>query len=82
MSSHAIYWPITTILSMPGAVHAFGARRWIDFLGHPTAVLITAGLCLAALVLLIGFGLRIVVPRRALVISNFEMPKDGALGLT
>lgn len=81
MLSHLIYRPIIAVPSMPEALHDFGARRWNDFLGHPTAVLIAAGLGLAALLLLIGFILRMVAPRSTLVISNFEMPKEGAPGL-
>jgi hypothetical protein len=62
-------------------LYAFGTRRWADFLVHPTAVLTAVGLTGAAAILLIGVLLRIVAPRRALVISDFAVPKDSIPGL-
>ncbi len=81
MLHHIESWLIAAIHPLLASLVAFGGSRWKEFLEHPTAVLIAAGLGLAVLLLLIGFMLRIVAPCPTLVISNFEMPKDGAPGL-
>jgi len=81
MLHHIESWLFTAVYTLLALLFAFGTSRWKEFLEHPAAVLTAAGLCLAVLIVLIGFILRIVAPRPTLVISNFEMPKDGAPGL-
>lgn len=79
---------VTVMTWLSSAVHSgecifllICVRWWSAFVAHPGPVLILTLIGIASILLLSGIFLRVVFPRATLLISDFEMPKDGVPGL-